>query len=108
MGHRLAVRLGQLSRGQRLFTLTQSVALTRFRNMFKLLQIPDHKGFSFMCLRAGKAAALAREGFSLFQVMQAGEWRSSAVLAYADEDEIDKAAFLNVACDSGSSSDVDG
>ena len=88
--------------GQKLFYFTSATALTHFCNMLKRLQVPDFQAFSFKCLRAGKAACLAREGHSLFQVMQAGEWRSAAVLANADEDEFDRAAFLNIACDSDS------
>ena len=91
--------------GHKLFHFASAIALTQFRKMLKLLQVTELHGFSFKCLRAGKAASLARAGNSLFQVMQSGEWRSAAVLAYADEDEFDKAAFLDIACDSASSSD---
>ena len=103
VGHRLQTRVVNMAEGQKVFNFTSSVALTKFRSTLKLLQVPDYQAFSFKCLRAGKAATLARQGHSLFQVMQAGEWRSSAVLAYADEDEFDRAAFLNTACDSSSS-----
>ena len=103
VGHRLQTRVVNMAEGQKVFNFTSSVALTKFRSTLKLLQVPDYQAFSFKCLRAGKAATLARQGHSLFQVMQSGEWRSSAVLAYADEDEFDRAAFLNTACDSSSS-----
>ena len=103
VGHRLKTRILNMAEGQKVFNFTSSVALTQFRSMLKLLQVPDYQGFSFKCLRAGKAATLARQGHSLFQVMQSGEWRSSAVLAYADEDEFDRAAFLHTACDSSCS-----
>ena len=103
VGHRLHTRVVNMAEGQKVFNFTSSVALTKFRSVLKLLQVPDYQAFSFKCLRAGKAATLARQGHSLFQVMQSGEWRSSAVLAYADEDEFDRAAFLNTACDSSSS-----
>lgn len=104
-GHRLALRCAQMPEGHKLFHFASAIALTQFRKMLKLLQVTELHGFSFKCLRAGKAASLARAGNSLFQVMQSGEWRSAAVLAYADEDEFDKAAFLDIACDSASSSD---
>eukprot|EP00438_Fugacium_kawagutii_P026804 Skav224701 [mRNA] locus=scaffold699:163401:164039:+ [translate_table: standard] len=102
-GHRLVSRLAHIPDGHKLFHFTSAMALTQFRSMLKLLNIPDFQSFSFKCLRAGKAAALARDGHSLFQVMQAGEWRSAAMLAYADEDEFDRAAFVGMACDDSDS-----
>ena len=50
---------------------------------------------------SGKATSLAAGGNILQQIMQMGEWRSTAMLRYIKEDQADYAAAFNIAnCES--------
>ena len=44
--------------------------------------------------RASRATNLALEGKPVHAVLAAGEWKSAAVLAYANEDAFDRGAIL--------------
>ena len=60
--------------------------------------------YTFKMFRAGHATSLAAEGKSLGHILKAGEWKSTAVLSYIDEDAVDASQFLNLVLDD---SDID-
>ena len=55
--------------------------------------------FTFKAFRAGKATALAAAGKSIGTILRVGERRSSAFLAYVDEDVVDVVQLLSLAVD---------
>ena len=54
-------------------------------------------GFILKAFRAGKATALAVAGYSIGDILRAGEWSSRAFLAYIDGDAVDAAQLLQQA-----------
>ncbi len=45
--------------------------------------------------RAGRAHAMASQGSNLKEILQAGEWKSKAFLAYVDQNALEEEAVLN-------------
>ena len=57
------------------------------------------EGISWKSFRAGRATHLAACGCDIKLVMEAGEWKSRAVLDYIDGDKVDQAVFLHTTLD---------
>ena len=87
----LAVR----GRSQPLWNFSSEKALQTLRRFLILTDTPQAASYTLKAFRAGKATALAAEGKSLGQILQAGEWRSSAFLSYVDTDVVDQAQLLD-------------
>ena len=64
------------------------------QRILTLLAVPGASSFTLKAFRAGKATALAAAGFSIGDILRAGEWCSRAFLAYIDEDAVDAAQLL--------------
>ena len=90
--------LDQRQVGDRIFDLhTASEYLAGLRSILGLLEVPRSQAFTSKCFRAGKASQLAACGFPLHQVLQSGDWKSAAILNYADEDLWQLQGFLEQA-----------
>jgi len=92
--HRLETFLGKSSVGQRLFDFTGPEFQAKLRRYLKLLQIPEADEYTLKAFRAGKATEMAGKGFTLRQILDAGEWRSRSLLNYVQEDRADEAEVL--------------
>ena len=68
--------------GARLFTLSAAAAKMRLRRYASLCGIPGAQSATLTAFRASRATTLALQGKPLHQVLEAGEWRSAAVLRY--------------------------
>ena len=68
--------------------------LRDFRDDLGMCGIKDYARFTLKAFRAGCATDLAASGSSLPSILEAGEWRSSALLKYISETEIDKFQFV--------------
>ena len=66
----------------------------RLHHLLAILLVADPSRYTWKAFRAGKASAMAAAGQPLPKILQAGEWRSAAVLHYVDHDLLDAAAFL--------------
>ena len=73
--------------------------LSSIRRVLTALKVNSPSEYTFKMFRAGHATALAEEGKSLGHFLRAGEWKSSAVLSYIDEDAVDAAQFLDLVLD---------
>ena len=80
---------------ERLWQLSADCVLKQLRRFLTLLGQPRPEAFTLKAFRAGKATALAASGKSLGVILAAGEWRSSAVLAYVNENVVDRAQILD-------------
>ena len=68
--------------------------LNALRVWLGVLGIPDSNKFRTHDLRRGHARDLQASGASLYEILKAGEWRSSAFLKYLDESDLEcQAAF---------------
>ena len=72
--------------------------------MLTSLKVEAPNEYTFKMFRAGHATSLAAEGKSLGHILKAGEWKSTAVLSYIDEDAVDASQFLSLVLDD---SDID-
>lgn len=93
-GHRLLASSSGWQPGQRLCLLTPSQLLTKLHRLLAMLLVAAPERYRWKGFRAGKASCMAAAGKPLPQILQAGEWRSAAMLAYVDPDILDAAAFL--------------
>ena len=82
---------------------TGAKALTGLKRVPRLLGTPSADLFGFKSFRAGKATEMAATGFGLAEILQAGEWRSSAYLRYLDESIADEGEMLRQAVDGSDS-----
>ena len=87
--------LASRGRSQPLWSFSIEITLKTLRRFLVLTDIPQATSYTLKAFRAGKATALAAEGKSLGQILQAGEWRSSALLSYVDTDIVDQAQLLD-------------
>jgi len=73
---------------------TPSQAVKKLRRYLTLLSVPGAESATLKSFRASRATNLALQGKSVHAVLAAGEWKSAAVLAYANEDAFDRGAIL--------------
>ena len=97
--HRLKDFLSQRAYACRLWTSSAHTVLASIRQVLASLKVNSPAEYTFKMFRAGHATALAEEGKSLGHILKAGEWKSSAVLSYIDEDAGDAAQFLDSVLD---------
>jgi hypothetical protein len=100
------ISLEGLQPGERIFpAMSARLAKKRLRKYLTLLQVAGAGGIGLKTFRASHATNLALQGKPLLQVMQAGEWRSAAVLAYASEEAFDRGQFLATTLEASDSED---
>ena len=80
--------------GTKLFTYSSMAAKMRLRRFASLLGLPGAQQVTLKIYRASKATALALQGKPVHQILEAGEWRSAAVLKYAAPEALDAGALL--------------
>ena len=68
--------------------------LRDFKDDLAACLIKEAERFTLKAFRAGCATHLAASGSTLAAILQAGEWKSSALLKYISETEIDKFQFV--------------
>ena len=87
----------KLKVGDRLFTRTASQMAGCIRAALRILGLEHKAGFTWKAARSGRATELAAQGMPLAQIMDLGEWKSSAILNYIDESAVDAAEMLRPA-----------
>ena len=83
--------------GTKLCDITPYEAAKMFRSRLQAVGVPNFRKFGFRAFRAGRATAMAAAGEPLAAILQAGEWRSAALLRYISETELDRKALLAAA-----------
>ena len=94
VAHRLQDFLQGRPQGARLWTSSSHLLLTTLRRVLGAVKVDRPDEFTFKAFRAGHATALAEEGKSIGDILNAGEWRSAAFLSYIDEDIVDAGQVL--------------
>ncbi len=74
--------------------MTQSSAQRKLRRYLTMLSVAGATSAGLKTFRASRATNLALQGRPLHKILQAGEWRSQALLNYANEDALDKGQIL--------------
>jgi len=59
---------------------TAGKALSALKQVLGVLGVPNAAAVSFKAFRAGEATSMASSGYTLAQILNAGEWRSSAYI----------------------------
>ena len=90
-----AMNLHNGALGNQIFPgMTQTVAQRKLRRYLTLLSVPGATDATLKSFRASRATNLALQGKPLHKILQAGEWRSQALLNYASEDSLDRGQVL--------------
>ena len=100
--HRVVACFG--SCGTRLSVRTSYEVLKEFRSDLAACNVSNAMTYTLKAFRSGCATDMASKGESLAAILMAGEWRSSALLKYISETELDKQKFL---CDALAEEDED-
>ena len=74
--------------------ISAASALGRLRSMLCELNVESALAYRTHDFRRGHARDLQENGSNLRDILQAGEWRSPAFLAYLDIDELSSGAVL--------------
>ena len=75
---------------------TPCEAVSALRRILKRLGVAFADLVSLKTFRASKATAMVAAGDGLAKVLEAGDWRSHAFLAYVNESAVDKHRFLQM------------
>ena len=97
--HRMRKLLRTKRVGGCLWSFSQSKMLAGLRRLLNLLAVPSASEYTLKTFRAGRATQMAASGSSLGDILIAGEWRSSALARYVDDDHVDAAAVLRTTID---------
>ena len=84
-----------------------AVVLKRVKQVLVSLGNAKGQHFTFKSIRAGRATEMAQQGFTIAQILRAGEWRSVAFLRYCDVDQVDPNAMLTSTLDGSEDEAVD-
>ena len=85
--------------GERLIEESSHYLLKRMRRYLALLQLPQSEFFTWKAFRSGRATEMAAQGYTLGQVLLAGDWQSVAMLRYIKESEADAAECIRQAAE---------
>ena len=99
VAHRLQAFLQGKQQASRLWTSSSPQMLKAVRQIMTTQGVEHPEEFTLKMFRAGHATSLAAEGKSVGAIIQAGEWRSAALLAYIDEDAVDAGHILEAVLD---------
>ena len=80
--------------GAKLCEVSGYVMVKRLKRLLSLLGVADAQIFTWKAFRSGRATEMAAMGFTLGQVLAAGDWHSVAMLKYIKESEADAAECL--------------
>ena len=70
-----------------------------FRLQLELLGVQGAQWVTWKTMRLGKATHMAGAGWTLHQILTAGDWRSEAVFRYVREEHADVQEGLKIAFD---------
>ena len=80
-----------------------AAALRSLRQMLLRIDVPQAKIYRTHDLRRGHAQDLIDNGATLAQILQAGQWRSPAFLAYVDKEALEDSVVVEAHLDESSS-----
>ena len=92
--HRCESFLAQRTRGEVLWAVKPYQTMKLIKQACAMLKVENAEALSWKSFRAGKASAMANKGDSLGKILQYGEWSSTALLNYIDENCIGEARAL--------------
>ena len=81
------------------------MALTRLRHGLELCAVQGADRYRTHDLRRGHARDLQLKGASLYEILNAGEWKSPAFLSYLNVAELERDAVIEAHLDESSSED---
>ena len=78
-----------------LWDLTAHSLQTQLRFALKSVGFENCGAMTLKAFRSGRATTMAANGASLQAILEAGEWKSRAVLNYVASEQVDDIAFLD-------------
>ena len=101
--HVIAPMLKELPGGTSLFPgITAEAALGSLRYMLGCLNVDNAEIYRTHDLRRGHARDLQMYGSTLYEILEAGEWRSPAFLKYLDLNSLERDTVLEAHLDESS------
>jgi hypothetical protein len=105
--HVLGPLVQSTAEGQPLFgQITAALALKTLRVLLEALKVRGAAAYRTHDLRRGHALDLQQSGAPLWEILQAGEWRSPALLQYLDLNRLDQDLVVQAHLDEDSVEDV--
>jgi hypothetical protein len=105
--HVLGPIVSGTAEGQRLFgQVTAALALKTLRTLLDVVNVRGAAAYRTHDLRRGHALDLQQSGAPLWEILQAGEWRSPAFLQYLDLHRLDQDLVVQAHMDEDSDDDV--
>ena len=105
--HVLGPLVDNITEGEPLFgQITAALALKALRTLLVALEVQDAGAYRTHDLRRGHALDLQLSGAPLWQILQAGEWRSPAFLQYLDLHRLDRDLVVQAHLDEESDDEV--
>ena len=92
---RLQRRISQTPVGNRLFSISSEQLIKTMKRLLTLIGIAHPLTYGLKAFRRGCATDMALEGKPLYEILQAGEWKSAAFREYLDRTELEPLAFMN-------------
>ncbi len=94
--HSVENMLASMGEGEKLFlpSLTASQVRAKLKRYLSLLAQPEAQSVGLKVFRASRATNLALQGQPLQLILQAGEWKSAAILSYASCESLDRGQLL--------------
>jgi len=83
--------------------VTPHKAICSLRRSLKGLRVPDHSKYRLHDFRRGHAKDLQMSGANLAEILQAGEWKSPAFMAYLDIHELEAGSVVEAHMENSSS-----
>ena len=80
--------------------ISANAAREALRHSLRLLSVPEAEAYGTHDFRRGHAEDMRKSGCTLAQILNAGQWKSTAFLAYINEAELEKDTAFQVAVDS--------
>lgn len=78
-----------------MFSISSEQLIKTMKRLLTLIGIAHPLTYGLKAFRRGCATDMALEGKPLYEILQAGEWKSAAFREYLDRTELEPLAFMN-------------
>lgn len=90
---------GKMKLGHKLWEFQSGQTLKHIKKQLRMLGYVKFEDFTWKSFRAGRATEMADDGYSLEQIVLAGEWRSVAFLRHLDVEKVNPCRLLGTTVD---------
>ena len=92
---RLQKRISETPLGTKLFSINAEQLISTMKRLLTFIGVEHPNSYGLKAFRRGCATDMALAGKPLYEILQAGEWKSAAFREYLDRNELEPLAFMN-------------